>query len=128
MHLRRWFDKFSNPNRKRVSKRSRALAPRGRDGASWMEPLETRTLLAFTFFDVRPAGTVNLSGISGFVEFDSKLFFRANDGSTGNEIWTSDGTTTSLFTDINFRPRQRQSLQLHRIQQQALLFGERRFG
>ena len=38
-----------------------------------------------------------------FTEFDGKLFFIADDGVTGNELWVSDGTTdgTQLLTDIN---------------------------
>ena len=40
---------------------------------------------------------------SNFTEFDDKLFFTANDGENGNELWVSDGTTkgTQLLVDIN---------------------------
>ena len=40
---------------------------------------------------------------SKFTEFNGQLFFVANDGTTGNELWVTDGTTdgTRLFKDIN---------------------------
>ena len=40
---------------------------------------------------------------SDFTEFDGQLFFSANDGVTGNELWVSDGTAngTQLLKDIN---------------------------
>jgi ELWxxDGT repeat protein len=43
------------------------------------------------------------SYISRFTEVDGKLFFTANDGRTGRELWVSDGTAegTQLFQDIN---------------------------
>ena len=38
-----------------------------------------------------------------FTEFNDKLYFTANDGETGNELWVSDGTAegTQLLVDIN---------------------------
>jgi len=40
---------------------------------------------------------------SNFTEFDGQLFFTANDGVNGNELWVSNGTTdgTQLLKDIN---------------------------
>lgn len=40
---------------------------------------------------------------SEFTEFQGKIFFRANDGSSGSELWKSDGTPagTVLVKDIN---------------------------
>ena len=40
---------------------------------------------------------------SGFTEFGGQLFFVANDGISGQELWVSDGTTegTQLLKDIN---------------------------
>lgn len=53
-----------------------------------------------------PFGSALGSGGQQFVyilsEFNSKLYFRANDSIHGNELWTSDGTTlgTTLVADI----------------------------
>ena len=57
--------------------------------------------------DINPGignyGYANGSYVSGFTEFDGKLYFTANDGENGNELWVSDGTTegTQLLQDIN---------------------------
>jgi ELWxxDGT repeat protein len=43
------------------------------------------------------------SAFAEFVNFDNKLYFAADDGVNGEELWVSDGTTngTQLFKDIN---------------------------
>jgi len=43
------------------------------------------------------------SNASNFTEFDGQLFFTADDGVNGNELWVSDGTAdgTQLLVDIN---------------------------
>jgi len=43
------------------------------------------------------------SSPSNFIEFNDQLFFTADDGINGNELWVSDGTTegTQLLLDIN---------------------------
>ena len=43
------------------------------------------------------------SSPSDFVEFDQRLYFSADDGENGRELWVSDGTTqgTSLVANIN---------------------------
>ena len=48
-------------------------------------------------------GYVDGSYASNFIEFNSKLYFSANDGENGNELWVSDGTTegTQLLLDIS---------------------------
>jgi ELWxxDGT repeat protein len=38
---------------------------------------------------------------SGFVAVGSTMFFTANDGTNGEELWKSDGVTATLFRDIN---------------------------
>ena len=48
----------------------------------------------------------NSSDLAGLTALGSKLYFKANDGVHGNELWVSDGTAagTSLFIDINVTP------------------------
>jgi ELWxxDGT repeat protein len=43
------------------------------------------------------------SYISGFTEFNDQLYFTADNGESGQELWVSDGTTegTRLLVDIN---------------------------
>ena len=49
---------------------------------------------------------INLFGVSSnvdtLVEFDGRAFFAADDGQSGSELWTSDGTAggTELFSDL----------------------------
>ena len=42
------------------------------------------------------------STISGITEFNGKLYFRANDGSTGFELWKSDGTSAGTLLVSDF--------------------------
>ena len=50
--------------------------------------------------DMNPSGG---SYIHEFTEYNSKLYYTADDMSNGRELWVSDGTTagTQLFMDIN---------------------------
>ena len=68
-----------------------------------MESLEGRLLLAFSanvFADINQLGIS--SNVESMVEFDGRAFFAADDGQTGSELWTSDGTTggTTQFADL----------------------------
>ena len=47
--------------------------------------------------------SANRSSPGNFIEFDNKLYFTADDGENGDELWVSDGTTegTKLLLDIN---------------------------
>jgi ELWxxDGT repeat protein len=89
---------------------ARWLAAGGRRGARrppvrpQLEVLERREMPSSTPFlvsDIRPGGlssdTNELTNVNG------TLFFRADDGSHGNELWKSDGTSggTAMVTDIN---------------------------
>ena len=51
--------------------------------------------------DISPGSSGSYA--SNLTEFDGQLFFTASDGTTGNELWVSDGTTegTQLVADIN---------------------------
>ncbi len=50
---------------------------------------------------------INKSGSSsphGFTLFNGKVYFSANDGINGDELWAYDGTIASLAADINLGP------------------------
>jgi ELWxxDGT repeat protein len=67
------------------------------------EPLEDRTLLSLTLAaDINTTTTTGSTPV-GLVNVNGKVFFFANDGSHGNELWKSDGTAagTGLVLDIN---------------------------
>jgi len=54
--------------------------------------------------DIHPTGDALVDGNPYFlVQFNNKLYFKANDGVHGDELWVSDGTEagTSLLKDIN---------------------------
>jgi ELWxxDGT repeat protein len=53
--------------------------------------------------DVNPGGGSSLTSFPYFTEVDNNLFFQANDGVHGWELWKSDGTAdgTTLVKDIN---------------------------
>lgn len=52
--------------------------------------------------DIMPGTNSGISGNS-FTVYNNRLYFFANDGVTGNELWVTDGTTagTQLLKDIN---------------------------
>lgn len=56
--------------------------------------------------NVDDQGVPDGSNINDLFVYNGNLFFRADDGSTGNEFWTSDGTEagTLLLKDINTDP------------------------
>src|SRR6516165_123726 len=73
-----------------------------------LEPLEGRMLLS----DGTAAGTVLVKDINpggagsnpgGLIDVNGTLFFAANDGTHGTELWKSDGTAsgTVLVADID---------------------------
>lgn len=66
-----------------------------------LEPLEARYLLAFT---TQLLGDINQFGIASqpesLTEFNSEVFFVADDGKTGAELWKSDGTDTVQVADL----------------------------
>src|SRR3989442_1709640 len=52
--------------------------------------------------DINRTGGWNNSSVLNLVDVNGTLFFRADDGVNGNELWKSDGTTagTVLVKDI----------------------------
>ena len=57
--------------------------------------------------DIYPIGNITYNGYSSFptnfTELNDRLYFTANDGENGIELWVTDGTTegTQLFKDIS---------------------------
>ena len=54
--------------------------------------------------DINPGSNSSLSNfIRGFTEFNGRLYFSANDGTSGDELYVTDGTAegTRLVADIN---------------------------
>ncbi|MEL6439355.1 MAG: ELWxxDGT repeat protein [Cyanobacteria bacterium J06621_8] len=74
--------------------------------------------------DINPGvsnyGFANGSYAFNFIEFNDKLYFTANDGENGNELWVSDGTTegTQLLVDIN--PNTRENNYLYPLDEPSL--------
>ena len=69
-----------------------------------LQVLEPRHLLAFStelFVDINQLGVSAIP--DSFVELNSEVFFVANDGRHGSELWKSDGSSdgTTLVADIN---------------------------
>ncbi len=58
--------------------------------------------------DIRPGSSDSSyaysSYASSFTEFNGKLYFTANDGVNGNELWVSDGTTAGTQLLVDIRP------------------------
>jgi ELWxxDGT repeat protein len=57
--------------------------------------------------DINPGPGDSVTGHEGFAALgDGRLVFQANDGSTGTELWVTDGTAvgTTLLKDINPGP------------------------
>ena len=84
--------------------RERARCKRSSAGASpqlGLEVLETRITPSATSFDIRPAGYLDLESFSSFAELNGSLYFRADDGATGSELWTSNGNAPTQLVDIN---------------------------
>ena len=66
----------------------------------------------FTSIDIHPGSAG--SNPSDFIEFNNKLYFSANDGTHGEELWVSDGTVagTTMVKDIWPGPHTSQPLNL----------------
>ncbi len=90
--------------KRRVMRRRERTRKRRRSMASALQVLEPRHLLAFStdlFADINQFGLSSLP--DSLTEFNNEVFFVANDGRVGSELWHSDGTVdgTTLLADIN---------------------------
>ncbi len=78
------------------------------DDTAGREPWVTDGTLAGTFrlADINPgtgsSNTDDTGDNAGFVQVGNKMFFSADDGTTGRELWVTDGTSTGtrLVTEI----------------------------
>src|SRR5688500_1276514 len=59
----------------------------------FVEPLETRRVLAIDASLIQDINIGGDSGPSGFVQYGSHVYFSADDGTAGVELWRSDGST-----------------------------------
>ena len=68
--------------------------------ARMAEPLESRLMLsaATLVADVRPGP--DSAGPSSLTDFGGSLYFAADDGVHGGELWKSDGSTATLVKDL----------------------------
>ena len=76
---------------------------RSRKRTATPESLEARVLLdANLVKDINPVPSLDGSSPNFLVEINGTVFFTANDGSLGTELWKSDGTSsgTVLVRDI----------------------------
>lgn len=81
-------------------RRSKVLASSAAVGtAHRFESLEDRSLLSATYLPINPSGSANPSNMAAL---GGQVLFAANDGTTGVELWKSDGTIsgTTLVEDI----------------------------
>ena len=77
---------------------------RADDGSSGNELWRTNgTALGTTrVMDINTSTSAsNASNPEGFTAFNGHLYFQADDGTTGGELWRTDGSTTTQVDDIN---------------------------
>ena len=56
---------------------------------------------------INPFGYPNTSDPTYLTAFNDKLYFAANDGETGRELWVSDGTVEGTELLVNINPNNR---------------------
>jgi trimeric autotransporter adhesin len=64
---------------------------------STIGPKGTATLAA----DIMPGGSISSSNPNNLCVYNGKLFFSANDGTHGYELWSYDGATPQMLPEIN---------------------------
>src|SRR3990172_1477412 len=83
--------------------RARPSARRGRRRTLAVEQLEGRQLLS-----VAPVADIRLEGVGSYprnlTDVGGTLYFRADDGTSGEELWKSDGTTAGTVRVADIRP------------------------
>lgn len=67
----------------------------------FFEPLEARRVLAIDAALIGDIAAGADSGPSGFMQYGSNVYFSADDGAAGMEVWRTNGTTASLFADLH---------------------------
>jgi fibronectin-binding autotransporter adhesin len=67
----------------------------------FFEPLEERRVLAIDAALIQDIQVGGDSAPSGFVQYGGYTYFNADDGTTGVELWRTDGVTASLFADLH---------------------------
>ncbi len=92
----------SRQNTRKSSARSLTNGLRHDSRRLRIEALEQRQLLSLTPQLLKDIGVGDSSRPSSLVEVGATVFFAANDGTMGSELWKSDGTTagTVLVKDI----------------------------
>ncbi|MBC7853148.1 MAG: hypothetical protein IAF94_06910, partial [Pirellulaceae bacterium] len=95
-----------------------ASSPRRR--RLFFESLETRRVLAIDAALIQDISSGGDSGPTGFVQYGSHTYFRADDGVTGVELWRTDGSIASLFADLH--PTSNSSPQLLSVANGKLFF------
>ncbi len=67
----------------------------------FFERLEERRVLAIDAALIQDIMAGGDSGPSGFMALGSNTYFSADDGTSGVELWRSDGSAASLFADLH---------------------------
>src|SRR6185503_17845655 len=65
------------------------------------EWLEERRPLAIDAALIKDIFVGDDSHPDGFVQYSSNVYFSADDGTTGIELWRSDGVTATLFANLH---------------------------
>lgn len=75
----------------------------GQNGSELWKLDTTGTTGPVMLKDIRPGSQGNLNEFLAFAEYNGKLYFTADNGTTGKELWVSDGTAagTVIVADLD---------------------------